>query len=94
MYAVLLEVDTGGQPDRDAGLEHLRERIVPGVSNAPGFQAGYWLRPLDDAKGTSMVMFDTKEHAESASRDLGVGSEAAPNVTVTRMEVREVAASA
>ncbi len=56
MYAVLIEVDTSGQPDRELGLKALREEIVPGVSKAPGFQAGYWLRPLADAKGTSLPL--------------------------------------
>jgi hypothetical protein len=77
---------------RPAG--HLREQIVPGVSQALGFQAGYWLRPLDDAKGASVVVFDTEENAEAASQGLSVGSTPAPGVTVTRKEVREVAASA
>jgi heme-degrading monooxygenase HmoA len=94
MHAVLIEVDTSGQPDAEAGLKHLREQIVPGVSQAPGFQAGYWLRPLEDAKGTSLVLFDSEEHAEAASQALSVGSSPAPGVTVTRREVREVAASA
>jgi hypothetical protein len=94
MHAVLIEVDTSGQPDRELGLKNLRENIVPGVSQAPGFQAGYWLRPLDDGKGMSLVLFDTEEHAEAASRALSVGSGPAPGVTVLRREVREVAASA
>jgi hypothetical protein len=94
MHAVLIEVDTSGQPDPEAGLKHLREQIVPGVSRAPGFQAGYWLRPLEDAKGTSLVLFDTEENAEAASQALRVGNSPAPGVTVTRREVREVAASA
>lgn len=94
MHGVLIEVDTSGQPDREAGLKYLREEIVPGVSRAPGFQAGYWLRPLEDAQGTSLVLFDTEENAEAASQALGVGSSPAPGVTVTRREIREVAASA
>lgn len=94
MYAVLIEVDTSGQPDREVGLKNLREQIVPTVSQAPGFQAGYWLRPLDDAKGTSLVLFNTQESAETASQALGVGSSPAPGVTVVRKEVREVVASA
>jgi hypothetical protein len=94
MYAVVIEVDTSGQSDPEAGLKNLREQIVPGVRQAPGFQAGYWLRPLEDAKGTSMVVFDTEANAEAASRALGVGSSPAPGVTVVRREVREVAASA
>lgn len=94
MHAVLIEVDTSGQSDPEAGVKYLRENIVPGVSKAPGFQAGYWLRPLEDAKGTSLVLFDTADNAEAASQQLGVGSSPAPGVTVVRREVREVAASA
>jgi hypothetical protein len=94
MHAVLIEVDTSGQADPEVGLKYLREQIVPGVSQAPGFQAGYWLRPLEDAKGTSLVLFDTEANAEAASQALGVGSSPAPGVTVVRREVREVAASA
>jgi len=94
MHAVLIEVDTSGQPDPAVGLKTLREEIVPGTSQAPGFQAGYWLRPLEDAKGTSLVLFDTAENAEAASQALGVGSSPMPGVTVVRKEVREVAASA
>jgi hypothetical protein len=94
MYGVLIEVDTSGQPDREAGLQFLREQIVPGVSQTSGFQAGYWLRPLQDSKGTSLVLFDTEENAEAASKELTVGSTAGPGVTVLRREVREVAASA
>ena len=94
MYAVLIEVDTSGQPDPAVGLKYLQEQVVPGVSQAPGFKAGYWLRPLDDARGTSLALFDTEANAEAASQGLGVGSEAAPGVRVVRREVREVAASA
>jgi hypothetical protein len=37
---------------------------------------------------------DCRENAEAASRALSVGSSPAPGVTVTRREVRAVAASA
>jgi hypothetical protein len=57
---------------------------VPRVSQSPGFQAGYWLRPLEDAKGTSLVLFGTEENAETASQALGVGSSPAPGVTGAR----------
>ena len=94
MHAVLIEVDTSGQPDAQAGLKNLREETVPRASQAPGFQAGYWLRPLGDAKGTALVVFDTEEHAEAAASGVSVGTSVGPGVTVVRSEVREVAASA
>jgi hypothetical protein len=94
MHAVLVEVDTSGQPDREAGFQFLRDNIVPRVSQSPGFQAGYWLRPLDDAKGTSLALFDTEENARAGSQGIDVGSSPAPGVTVVRKEIREVVASA
>jgi hypothetical protein len=94
MHAVLIEVDTSGQPDPQAGLKNLREETVPRVSQAPGFQGGYWLRPLGDAKGAALIVFDTEEHAEAASSEVGVGASVGPGVTVVRKEIREVAASA
>jgi hypothetical protein len=94
MHAVLVEVDTSGQPDPAAGLDFLQKEVVPRVSKETGFQAGYWLRPLEDGKGTALVVFDTQDNAEAASADLQVGASAGPGVTVTRKEIREVAASA
>ncbi|HEV3093292.1 MAG TPA: hypothetical protein VGY30_02125 [Solirubrobacteraceae bacterium] len=94
MHAVLVEVDTSGQPDAAVGLDFLRKEVVPRVSGSPGFQAGYWLRPLDDGKGTSVVVFDTEANAQAAAADLQVGGSAGPSVTVIRKEIREIAASA
>jgi hypothetical protein len=94
MHAVLIEVDTSGQPDPEVGLRALQEQIVPSASQAPGFQAGYWLRPLEDGKGTSLQLYDTEEDAQAAAQVLGVGSSPMPGTTVVRSEVRAVAASA
>ena len=94
MHAVLVEVDTSGQPDAAAGLDFLRNEVVPNVSKAAGFQAGYWLRPLQDQKGTAIVVFDTQANAEASAAELQVGASAGPGVIVTRKEIREVAASA
>lgn len=94
MHAVLVEVDTSGQPDPAAGLDFLQKEVVPNVSKSEGFHAGYWLRPLDDQRGTAVVVFDTEAHAEAASANIQVGEPAGPGVTVVRKEIREVAASA
>lgn len=94
MHAVLIEVDTSGQPDPQVGLTALQEQIVPNARSALGFHAGYWLRPLEDGKGTSLQLYDTEENAQAAARALGVGSSPMPGVTVVRSEVRAVAASA
>ena len=93
MFGVLVEVDTSGT-EAEEGIRHLRENVVPGVSKAPGFHSGAWLRPLDDAKGSSLVLFDTEENARAASQMVQVGANPAPGVTVLRCEVREVAVHA
>jgi hypothetical protein len=81
--------------DREAGLKNLPEEVVPGVSRAPGFKAGYWLRSTpEDAIGTSLVLFDTEADADAASREITVESAIGLGATVKRRGVREVVASA
>jgi hypothetical protein len=50
--------------DPEEAQRMLLERIVPMVSQAPGFIAGYWLEP-QDGKGASLVLFDSEENAQA-----------------------------
>ena len=93
MYAVIVEVDTSGS-EREESLRRLREEIVPGISQAPGFQSGTWASDPDQSKGMSMVVFDTEENARAAASRFGVGASPQPGVTIERSEVREVVATA
>ena len=90
MHAVLLEVDLSGT-EREEGLENLRETVVPGVKQAPGFQSGTWLAPVA-GKGLSVVVFEGEEKARAMAAMVAVGSSPSPGVTVERCEVREVVA--
>lgn len=51
----------------------LTERIVPSVSRAEGFVAGYWSRPAPDGVAYSFIVFDDEASAaafaESVRRD-------------------------
>ena len=94
MYAALVEVDTTGQSDRDAALSFLREQIVPMVSTAPGFVAGYWLAPREDGQGSSIVVFETEADITAAAQGMTVGSTVGPGTTIARFDIREVVASA
>ena len=65
---------------------------MPGVSQAPGFVAGYWTRSDDGSNGRSMIVFESEEAARAvADRIRGMVTEGA---TVESTEVREVVASA
>ena len=87
MHAVVVKVKIN---DVEAADSHLRERVVPGISQAPGFVAGYWTRK--DNSGLSMVIFDSEDAANRASEQ--VPSMIPDAVTLEDVEVREVAVHA
>jgi hypothetical protein len=88
MHAVVVTVTINEQ---DAATSHLRENVVPGVSQAPGFITGYWTRK--DDSGVGMVVFESEEAAEAMSERV---PSMVPEdvVTLDSVEVREVVANA
>jgi len=77
--------------DFDEALAFLREEVLPQVSQAPGFVAGYWVRTGED-KGTSIAVFESEEAARAvAERVVAPPSGAA---TPDRVDVGEVVAHA
>ena len=87
MHAVVVKVTINDSEPAEAAL---REQVVPRVSQAPGFVAGYWT-PKDNG-GLSMIVFDSEEAAQQASEQIrGNVPEA---VTLEDVEVREVVAQA
>ncbi len=89
MHAVVVRVTVN---DVEASIKELRESVVPTVSQAPGFVAGYWTRREDSDKGLSMIVFESEENANEAVAR--IRSAAPEDVTVEDVEVREVVASA
>jgi hypothetical protein len=87
MHAVVVKV-TLADLEGDAAV--LREQVVPRVSQAPGFVAGYWTRKGND--GLSMSVWESEDAANNASEM--VRSAPPEGVTVDSVEVREVVASA
>lgn len=87
MYAVVVRVTIN---DVDKAREELQNRVVPNVSQAPGFVAGYWTGTRSD--GLSMVVFESEEAARQMA-DL-VPQTIPEFVTLEDVDVREVVASA
>jgi hypothetical protein len=87
MHAVVVKVTLS---DREAAESVLREQIVPRVSQAPGFVAGYWTRK--DNAGLSMLVFESEDAANSMSAQ--IPSTVPDAVTLEGVEVREVVAHA
>jgi hypothetical protein len=88
MHAVLVKVTIA---DREAAQKGLDEQVVPGVSGAPGFVAGYWLH-LSGGKGASVLVFESEQAAQAFAGQFQPPSDAP--VTMDSIEVAEVVASA
>jgi hypothetical protein len=87
MHAVVANVKIEDVSLARAALAELRLGIVP---RAAGFVSAYWLEPVDGI-GMSVIVFETKEHAEQA---LAYPLPPLPGVTPLTAQVREVFASA
>ena len=89
MHAVVVRVKIN---DPEPAREMLTSGVVPQVSAAPGFQAGYWTWDDGGSNGVSMVIFDSEDNARAtAGRVSEMVSDA---VSIESVEVREVVASA
>lgn len=90
MHAIVVSVSVSGDADPQETVTHLREKVVPAVSQAPGFVAGYWVRLEGGDQGRATIVFDSEDAARSA-RDL---IQPAPGVTIESVDVGEVLANA
>ena len=87
MYAVVSTVSIKDPEVARDALSTLRLNLVP---RAPGFVSAYWLAPIDGI-GMSVIVFETKEHAEEA---VAYPLPPLPGVTPLTVEIREVYANA
>jgi hypothetical protein len=89
MHAVVVRVSIS---DRETAEQTLNQEVVPRVSQAPGFQAGYWT--WKDNNGLSMVIFDSEDAANQAAEQVRALIQSQPSVSLINEEVREVVAQA
>jgi hypothetical protein len=90
MHAVVVRVNI---EDFDRGRQGLAENVVPRVSQAPGFVAGYWTGSEDKSSGLAMMVFESEDAARAVARMVeSQGPD--EGVTLEGVEVREVVANA
>ena len=89
MHAVVVRVTIS---DRQAAERTLNQDVVPRVSQAPGFQTGYWT--WKDNTGLSMIIFDSEDNAKQAADQVRTMIQNRPAVSLINEEVREVVAQA
>jgi hypothetical protein len=90
MHAAVVTANIPGGAT-DARVANLKKNIVPMVSSAPGFVAGYWLEPLGD-KGLSVVIFKDEAAAKAAAPP--PGTDMGEGVTIESVEFRAVLGNA
>ena len=89
MHAVVVRVSI---KDTEAATRFLHERIVPGISQAPGFVTGHWTQWDDGSKGAAMMVFESEDAANQAKGM--IQPPPGGSVTIESVDVAEVVASA
>jgi hypothetical protein len=89
VHAVVVRVTIN---DREAAQQRLEQEVVPQISQAPGFQAGYWT--WKDNTGLSMVVLDSEDAANQAAERAREMVGRIDAVSLDGVEVREVVAHA
>lgn len=87
MHAVVVSVTVH---DREAATRALEKEVVPRISQARGFIAGYWLA-LPNGKGSSVTVFDSQDAARTVAEQLQPPGDF---VTFDSVEVGQVIANA
>ena len=89
MHAVIVKVTLN---DPEAAVENLRGQIVPRVSQAPGFVAGYWYGD-GQTSGNATIVFDSEENARGLV-EMMRSQEGTGAATIDSIDVHEVVANA
>ncbi len=87
MHAVVVQVTVH---DRGAATRALTKHVVPQVSQARGYVAGYWLG-MPSGKGLSIAVFDSQDAARTLAEQVQPPGDF---VTFDSVEVAEVVAHA
>jgi hypothetical protein len=87
MYAVVVHVSI---TDVEEAQRELRERVVPMVTQLPGFVPGVWMED-GEGKGHSVVVLGSKDAADAMAQQVRSSS---MSVAVADVSVHEVFAHA
>ena len=88
MHAIVFRISINEQEKAD---RLLHEEFVPGMSQAPGFVAAYWVS-IGENRGTSVIVFESEEAARRVADASGPPQTNA--FTVDSFDIGEVVAHA
>ena len=71
MYARLVEIENIDASKREEAVQNLRERVIPALKELNGFADFISLADEQNSRARSIVLWETKEDAEEAERQMG-----------------------
>jgi len=71
MYGRLVEIESIDPSRRDEAVQNLRERVIPTLKELNGFAGFISLVDEENSRARSIVLWETKEDAEEAERQMG-----------------------
>ena len=76
----------------EEAVNYLKSDIVPRVSQAPGFVAGYWYGD-GQTKGQATIVFESEENANGFA-EMARSQEGPGHATIDNIDIHEVVANA
>jgi hypothetical protein len=70
MYGRLVEIENIDPSRREEALQNLRERVIPALKELNGFAGFISLADAENSRARSIVLWETKEDAEEAERQM------------------------
>ena len=64
MFAVVLSFDNESKEDLNAGIEHVKDEVLPALAEAPGLH-GWWLADYENGRRLTLMVWDTQEHYDA-----------------------------
>ena len=64
MFAVVLSFDGESREDLAAGIEHVKDEVIPALEAAGGLQ-GWWLVDREAGRRLTLMVCDTQEHFDA-----------------------------
>jgi hypothetical protein len=70
MYGRLVEIEGIDPSKREEAIQNIREKIIPALKELEGFAGFISLADGDNRRARSIVLWETRENAEEAERQM------------------------
>jgi heme-degrading monooxygenase HmoA len=70
MYARLVEIENIDPSKREEAIQNIRENVIPALKELDGFAGFISLADADNSRARSIVLWETRENAEEAERQM------------------------